>query len=225
MINHYEVRIEDDEAKLDGIISVHRIAKALILFAHGSGSSHKSPRNIYVSNALNEAGFATLLFDLLTSDESEDRNNVFDIPLMTRRLLVATDWAKRNYSDLAIGYFGASTGAAAALGAAEDREDIFAVVSRGGRPDLAMASLPRVYAPTLLIVGAEDGPVIPLNQKAQAKLRNSKLILVPHATHLFEEPGALEEVVDHAVNWFSQKFEAYSDFHSPFSEKTSPWSL
>lgn len=225
MISQYEVRIQDGEAKLDGVISMPRLAKALILFAHGSGSSHKSPRNIYVSNALNEAGFATLLFDLLTTDEAQDRYNVFDIPLMTRRLLVATDWAQRNYSDLTVGYFGASTGAAAALRAAQDRQDIFAVVSRGGRPDLAMDSLARVNAPTMLIVGAEDGPVIPLNQKAQAKLENSKLVLIPHATHLFEEAGALEEVVDHAVKWFSQCFDSYSVAHRPSSEKTSHWSL
>lgn len=197
------VWIEDGDAILQGVFSLPPEARGLILFAHGGGSSHKSPRNLYVAKALNDAGFGTLLFDLLTVNESLNRKNVFDIDLMTNRLLAATDWGKRNCPHLPIGYFGASTGAAAALGAAEDRLDIFAVVSRGGRPDLAPEALPKVYAPTLLLVGAEDAAVIPLNQLAKEKLTNCQMILIPKAGHLFQEAGTLEQVVEYAISWFA----------------------
>lgn len=214
-----DIWIEDALVMLQGEISIPINCKGLILFAHGGGSSHKSPRNIFVSKALNEAGFGTLLFDLLTYNESLDRKNVFDIELMSKRLKVATDWAKRNYPDLPIGYFGASTGAAAALGAACDRLDIFAIVSRGGRPDLALESLSKVYAPTLLIVGSEDAQVIPLNQLAKEKLINSQMVLIPDAGHLFEGPGMLEQVVEYAVNWFSNGLILHFDKDMPIKEK------
>ena len=197
------VWIEDGAARLQGVLSIPAQAKGLVLFAHGGGSSHKSPRNLYVAKALNEAGFGTLLFDLLTVNESLNRKNVFDIDLMASRLLVATDWAKKVNPDLPIGYFGSSTGAAAALKAAQDRLDIFSIISRGGRPDLALDSLPQVYAPTLLLVGQEDHPVIPLNELAKKHLKNSEMILIPHAGHLFEEAGTLEQVVEYAVSWLS----------------------
>ena len=202
-ITKKDVWIEDESSILQGVINIPSKCRGLILFAHGGGSSHKSPRNQYVAKALNDAGFGTLLFDLLTAGEALDRKNVFDIELMTKRLLIATDWAKRNYPHMPIGYFGASTGAAAALEAAEERLDIFAIVSRGGRPDMALNTLAKVYAPTLLIVGEEDTPVIALNKMALAKLKNSQMVTVPNAGHLFEEPGALEQVVEYAINWFS----------------------
>ena len=203
-ITHQNVWINDGSASLQGILSMPISPKGLILFAHGSGSSHKSPRNLYASKALSDAGFGTLLFDLLTTHEALTRKNVFDIGLMTSRLLIATDWAKNLFPELPIGYFGASTGAAAALGAAKDRQDIFSVVSRGGRPDLALDSLPKVYAPTLLLVGENDPQVITLNELAKNKLKNSELILIPNASHIFEEPGTLEQVVEHTVSWFSK---------------------
>lgn len=213
-----DVWIEDGMAILQGVLTVPPKARALILFAHGGGSSHKSPRNLFVARALNDAGFSTLLFDLLTFNESLNRKNVFDIDLMTNRLLTATEWAKRNCPGLPIGYFGASTGAAAALGAAFERLDIFAVVSRGGRPDLALNALPKVYAPTLLIVGAEDKPVIPLNQLAKEKLKNCQMIQIPKAGHLFEEPGTLEQVVEFAVSWFSSSLTLHLDRNIPIKE-------
>ena len=197
-----DVWIEDESAILQGTLTVPPESRGIILFAHGGGSSHKSPRNIFVAKALNDAGFGTLLFDLLTVNESLNRKNVFDIELMSKRLLVATEWSKRNCPSLPVGYFGASTGAAAALSAAEDRLDIFAIVSRGGRPDMALDALPKVYAPTLLLVGAEDKSVIPLNQLAKDQLKNCKMVLIPTAGHLFEEPGTLEQVVEYAVGWF-----------------------
>lgn len=218
-INQRNVWIDDGEARLPGVLTVPAHPKGLILFAHGGGSSHKSPRNLFVSKALNDAGFGTLLFDLLTVSEALDRKNVFDISLMTDRLLAATAWVKKIYPSLPLGYFGASTGAAAALGAAEDRLDIFSIVSRGGRPDLALDSLPKVYAPTLLIVGEEDAPVIPLNELAKNKLKNSEIMLIPKAGHLFEEPGTLEQVVEYAVSWFSRcltlHLETNIDSHAP----------
>lgn len=197
-----DVWIEDGMNILQGHLHVPKEAKAMVMFAHGGGSSHKSPRNQFVAKALNEAGFATLLFDLLTFNESLNRKNVFDIELMTKRLLVATEWAKKQEPHLPIGYFGASTGAAAALKAAADKLDIFAVVSRGGRPDLASEKLSSVYAPTLLIVGEADEGVIELNEMAKAKLSNCQMVLIAKATHLFEEPGTLEEVVEYALSWF-----------------------
>jgi putative phosphoribosyl transferase len=181
-------------------------ACGLILFAHGSGSSRHSPRNNYVASALRQAGLATLLFDLLSESEGEDRANVFNIDLLADRLLAATAWAQtaETTRSLPSGYFGASTGAAAALVAAARLGDkIGAIVSRGGRPDLAGSVLSRVKAPTLLIVGGNDTEVLALNRAALRALRCEGMIeVVPGATHLFEEPGALEAVVDLARRWF-----------------------
>ena len=176
------------------------------MFAHGSGSSRLSPRNTRVAADLCTAGLATLLFDLLTPEEASDRTLVFDIGLLAERLLMATDWVveEKCTSDLPIGYFGASTGAAAALVAAARSENkIAAVVSRGGRPDLALNALPGVRAPTLLIVGGDDTEVIELNRQAQAGLVcENSLEIVPGAGHLFEEPGTLDTVVALARSWF-----------------------
>jgi alpha-beta hydrolase superfamily lysophospholipase len=183
-------------------------AKAVVLFAHGSGSSRFSKRNQKVSDQLNQAGFATLLFDLLTEEESADRTRVFDIPFLANRLIAATQWVRNNHPELPLGYFGASTGAAAALWAAADLgPEIYAVVSRGGRPDLAMSRLEQVRAPTLLIVGGEDTEVIEMNRHAQSKLKSSELVLIPGATHLFEEPGALDEVARLAIQWFEKQLQ------------------
>ncbi len=180
--------------------------KGVVIFAHGSGSSRFSPRNTYVAVALRQAGLATLLFDLLTESEAADRANVFDIPLLADRLVAATEWARQfdRIRSLPIGYFGASTGAAAALvAAARKGGDIAAVVSRGGRPDLAGAALVDVRAPTLLIVGGADIDVLALNRSALGRLRcEARLETVPGATHLFEEPGTLESVVKLAREWF-----------------------
>jgi putative phosphoribosyl transferase len=191
---------------LEGDLEIPRGATGLVMFAHGSGSSRLSPRNRQVAGALQEAGLATLLFDLLRPEESKDRRLVFDIGLLANRLLSATDWlrTRKDCQALAIGYFGASTGAAAALvAAAQPDSTIAAVVSRGGRPDLAMAALPQVRAPTLLIVGEQDREVLALNWQALEALRCEKsLLTVPGATHLFEEPGALELVTEHAQRWF-----------------------
>ena len=180
---------------------------AIVLFAHGSGSSRFSPRNRFVADVLHGAGLGTLLFDLLTPDEEADRRNVFDIPLLADRLSGATEWlaAAIPSEHLRIGYFGASTGAGAALwAAAEPGNPARAVVSRGGRPDLAAPRLGLVRAPTLLIVGGADVEVLALNRAAQAQLRcPSELAIVPGATHLFEEPGALAEVASLAETWFS----------------------
>lgn len=185
-------------------------AQGLVLFAHGSGSSRFSPRNNYVATALQKAGLATLLFDLLTEAEAENRANVFDIDLLAERLTAATSWAlcAPQTRALSIGYFGASTGAAAALvAAAQLRNVVRAVVSRGGRPDLAGAALSLITAPTLLIVGGDDPEVIALNRGARRVLRcKSALEIVPGATHLFEEPGALEAVVKLARGWFLDHF-------------------
>jgi dienelactone hydrolase len=197
---------------LDGNLGVPAGARGIVLFAHGSGSSRHSPRNRYVAGVLREAGLATLLMDLLTADEEaidlRTQRLRFDISLLADRLVGATDWLAQNPEtrDLTIGYFGASTGAAAALVAAAERPDaVGAIVSRGGRPDLAGAALARVRAPTLLIVGGHDIPVIGMNQEAMAQLHaETKLEIVPGATHLFEEPGALEEVARLAREWFER---------------------
>lgn len=197
---------EEFPFELSRDLSVPTDAKAVIVFAHGSGSSRLSPRNRAVAESLNESGFATLLFDLLTDDESRDRRNVFDIALLADRLLAATRWVadQNETSSLPIGYFGASTGAAAALVAAASSE-VFAVVSRGGRPDMAGEHLAKVRAPTLLIVGGEDHDVLDLNRSALAQLTSeSSLEVIPGATHLFEEPGALEEVTRLAKDWFER---------------------
>jgi putative phosphoribosyl transferase len=181
----------------------------LVLFAHGSGSSRLSPRNRFVAEKLQEAGLGTLLFDLLRDEEAEDRRNVFDIALLAERLAFATDWVRTgpHLRDVPIGYFGASTGAAAALVAETTTpHSIAAIVSRGGRPDLAGGALGRVRAPTLLIVGGEDDDVLDLNRQAYADLTCEKTLeIVPGATHLFEEPGTLEKVVTLARNWFAPR--------------------
>ncbi|HXP76536.1 MAG TPA: dienelactone hydrolase family protein [Stellaceae bacterium] len=180
--------------------------RGIVVFAHGSGSSRLSPRNNFVALALSDAGLATLLFDLLTEAEAADRRNVFDIGLLAERLILAADWVKQQdgVRDLPLGYFGASTGAAAALIAAARSPGVCAaVVSRGGRPDLAGEALPRVRAPTLLIVGGDDPEVLELNREAARQLLcENELAVVPHATHLFEEPGTLEAVVELARRWF-----------------------
>jgi putative phosphoribosyl transferase len=190
---------------LKGLLCAPEAARALVIFAHGSGSGRLSPRNNYVAKALRESGLATLLLDLLTPEEELRRSNVFDISLLAGRLSLATTWASEQSqtAGLPIGYFGASTGAGAALVAAAGNGRIFAVVSRGGRPDLAGDALERVRAPTLLIVGGHDYPVIALNREAQQRLKvESELVIVPGATHLFEEPGTLDQVVAHASQWF-----------------------
>ena len=195
---------------LDGDLVVPPLAEGVVLFAHGSGSSRFSPRNRAVANELNLAGFATLLLDLLTpTEERWDATSAalrFDVDLLAQRLITATDWlaSRSDTSDLGIGYFGASTGAAAALAAAARRqESVRAIVSRGGRPDLAGPMLAQVRAPTLLIVGGRDTPVIAFNRAAHHELRCVKeLRIVPGATHLFEEPGALEEVTRLARAWY-----------------------
>ncbi|MGB8896498.1 MAG: alpha/beta family hydrolase [Pseudolabrys sp.] len=193
--------------QLSGNLRVPAAATALVIFAHGSGSSRFSPRNMAVAEALNERGMGTLLFDLLTPDEEQDRANVFDIPLLAERLIKVVQWIDRQpeLAHLQFGLFGASTGAAAALmAAAKLGSRIGAVVSRGGRPDLAGAALEMVTAPTLLIVGGFDGAVIELNEQAFARLVAAKsLEIIPGATHLFPEPGAMEAVIVLATRWFS----------------------
>jgi putative phosphoribosyl transferase len=208
-----EVLIEDSTLRLPGLLGFATASQGLVIFAHGSGSSRLSPRNQFVAQRLNEAGISTLLFDLLTPAETRDRSNVFDIPLLTGRLEIATRWAQHQAAlkGQAIGYFGASTGAAAALvAAAHLGNQIAAVVSRGGRPDLALPWLSRVCAPTLLLIGGADTEVIALNAKAAAQLERSATIIIPGASHLFEEPGTLELVCTHAVAWFARHF-AVSD--------------
>ena len=206
---HPEVhaRIPSDSILLEGTLTVPQGAKGIVLFAHGSGSSRLSPRNTHVAKALQTAGIGTLLFDLLTEDEAADRENVFDIDFLGHRLVDATRWlrSQAKFAKYPIGYFGASTGAAAALVAAARDWSIRAVVSRGGRPDLAMKCLHRVKAPTLLIVGGDDSAVIEMNQGAFEQLKCEKAMkIVPGATHLFEEPGTLEEVVSLARDWFAK---------------------
>ena len=190
-----------------GTLNLPAPASALVVFAHGSGSSRFSPRNRAVAKALNRQGMATLLFDLLTPAEEQDRANVFDIALLTERLAGVVSWIDRQpeLARLPLGLFGASTGAAAALvAAARLGERVGAVVSRGGRPDLADAALARVTAPTLLIVGGEDDGVIELNEQALARLPGDKALeIVPGATHLFPEPGALDRVIELATQWFA----------------------
>jgi putative phosphoribosyl transferase len=206
------VRVPAGPVWLEGNLSLPEQPRAVVLFAHGSGSSRHSPRNRYVARVLNEAKLATLLIDLLTLDEEViDAHTAqlrFDIGLLAERLVDATDWLTQfpDTKQLPIGYFGASTGAAAALAAAAVRPDeVNAVVSRGGRPDLAGAALIHVQAPTLLIVGGDDVQVIQLNREALSQLRCEKqLAIVPGATHLFEESGALDEVARLACDWFQR---------------------
>ncbi|MHB1191255.1 MAG: dienelactone hydrolase family protein [Armatimonadota bacterium] len=200
-----EVQIPADGITLAGMLEVPAGAEGVVLFAHGSGSSRFSRRNQYVAEVLREHGVGTLLFDLLEEWESEDREKVFDIELLAERLAGATAWVRQERPDLSIGYFGASTGAAAALAAAAKIPGIRAVVSRGGRPDLAMRYLPEVTAPVMLIVGGNDWPVISMNEEAYEHLPGEKkMVIVPGATHLFEEPGTLEEVSRLAAEWFER---------------------
>lgn len=207
-----EIQIPAGPAMLSGNLTIPPGATMTVLFAHGSGSSRHSPRNRFVAETLNDAGLATLLFDLLTPAEEavdlQTRQLRFDIDLLAGRLLHAAAWVLQQEStrDLSLGYFGSSTGGGAALVASATRpERVAAVVSRGGRPDLAGDSLPRVQAPTLLIVGGEDDVVIRLNEEAMARMRASvEMKIIPGATHLFEEPGALEKVAVLASDWFRQ---------------------
>jgi pimeloyl-ACP methyl ester carboxylesterase len=204
--NHSRRDVTIGEKRLEGELAGPADPQGLIIFAHGSGSSRHSPRNTFVAESLRRRGFATLLIDLLTEAEAGDRRNVFDIHLLAERVVEALAWARGDgeAGALPIGLFGASTGAAAALvAAAAAPDDVAAVVSRGGRPDLAGAALDRVRAPVLLIVGGADAAVLDLNRSALARLTAiKKLEIVPGATHLFEEPGALEAVVVLAANWF-----------------------
>ncbi len=206
------VQIPLDGGALEGDLAVPPGPRGLVVFAHGSGSSRFSPRNRFVAERLQQAGFATLLLDLLTQQEEQEDQRTgrlrFDIPLLTERVLRAVDWvaAHPELRDLRVGLFGASTGAAAALrAAAAAPERVAAVVSRGGRPDLAPEALPRVRAPTLLIVGGADEPVLRLNRQAAALLAcRTHLEVIPGAGHLFEEPGALERVAQLAADWFAR---------------------
>jgi putative phosphoribosyl transferase len=205
-----EVQIPAGRAVLSGNLTIPENAVALVLFAHGSGSSRHSPRNQFVARTLNRPGLGTLLFDLLTPEEEaldiNTREHRFNIGLLAERLVHATKWARQEdqIRDFRIGYFGSSTGGAAALvAAAELPQHVGAVVSRGGRPDLAGHALPKVQAPTLLIVGGNDDIVIELNETARDQMRSEvELEIIPGATHLFEEPGALEQVAKLASDWF-----------------------
>lgn len=209
----HEVSIPLARTTLSGTLHIPASASGIVVFAHGSGSSRFSPRNIFVARSLFERGCGTFLFDLLDESEAQDRRNVFDIPLLAERMAAATDRLLElaETSHLPIGYFGASTGAAAALVAAAQRgEQVSAVVSRGGRPDLAGDSLPNVTAPTLLLVGSRDYEVIELNKQAQRMMNcENQLSIIPGATHLFEEPGTLEEVARQASDWFASHFGAH----------------
>lgn len=207
------VSITLPDAVLEGDLTVPHGARGLVVFAHGSGSSRHSPRNRFVAQVINDAGLGTLLMDLLTVEEEREdevtRELRFDIGLLARRVAQVVEWAagQEELAGLKIGLFGSSTGAAAALVAAAGLrpEAVQAVVSRGGRPDLAGAALPRVHCPTLLLVGGHDDVVIGMNEEAQARMRcRTELVIVPGATHLFEEPGTLEQVADLAAEWFGR---------------------
>jgi len=201
-----EVVIRTGTLELPGHLVVPAGAPGVVAFVHGSGSSRHSPRNRFVASVLNDAGLGTLLFDLLTVEEEADRANVFDMGLLARRLISATAWLRTQpwAADIPVGWFGASTGAGAALwAAAEPGADVAAIVSRGGRPDLAGGRLKQVQAPTLLIVGGLDSVVLDLNRAARASLHGpSELVVIPGATHLFEEPGTLAAAADAARDWF-----------------------
>ncbi len=200
-----ELVIKSDGLELRGILGVPPNPKGIVVFAHGSGSGRLSPRNNFVARMLQDAGMATLLSDLLEQQEESDRTKVFDIGLLSRRLIVISRWLaqKKGTANLKLGYFGASTGAAAALQAAATEQDVAAIVSRGGRPDLALEYLGQITAPTLLIVGGDDEPVIYLNRQAYERLPGKKqLVIIPGASHLFEEPGTLERVGELARDWF-----------------------
>ncbi len=204
-----DIEVSGGYVRLPGSLVLPSAPRGLVVFAHGSGSSWKSPRNIKVARTLNSAGFATLLFDLLQAWEADERENVFDIALLTERLVMATRWLRAQptgeLARLPFGFFGASTGAAAALSAAcKLGPDIQAIVSRGGRPDLAIGPVEELRAPTLLLVGGEDDVVLKLNRSFARRLPQAQLLVIPGATHLFEEPGTLEEVAQHATNWFTR---------------------
>lgn len=202
-----EIEVSVSGIRLRGVLEAPKGATGLILFSHGSGSSRLSPRNNYVARVLNEAGLATLLFDLLTEEEDAVYENRFNIDVLTERLKTVTKWCQQNSdtSQLKIGYFGASTGAASALKATAILPEVMAVVSRGGRPDLAGDDLFKVKCPTLLIVGGLDEAVIEMNRAADKKLGGPhKVEIVPGATHLFEEPGTLEKVAELAADWFGR---------------------
>jgi dienelactone hydrolase len=226
-----EVAVPTGDAVLDGDLVLPAGASGVVLFAHGSGSGRRSPRNRWVAQELNDAGLGTLLIDLLTpAEERIDRlaaQHRFDIDLLAHRLMGGIDWLRREEltASLRIGLFGASTGAAAALVAAAERADtVGAVVSRGGRPDLAGPALARVHAPTLLIVGGADPQVLELNRQALRLLGASEaeLVVVPGATHLFEEPGALEQVARLAADWFTTHLTSREDAATPKPETTDP---
>ncbi len=212
MISYKDFRIPVHSVWLNGILHIPDHAKGLIVFSHGSGSSRLSPRNSYVATLLQRANFGTLLFDLLTENEDQLYENRFNIELLTDRLIEATEWIRMQYdtTDLPLGYFGASTGAASALIAASELGSVIkAIVSRGGRPDLAISFLGQVASPTLLIVGGDDTEVIQLNRLALSKLTSiKKLEIVKGATHLFEEPGKLEKVAVLAKEWFNKYLHA-----------------
>ena len=209
-MNETAVRLTQGSLSLDAVFGPPEQALGIVIFAHGSGSGRFSPRNNFVARHLQQGKVATLLIDLLTLDEAEDHRKVFDIDLLADRVLLAKAWLEQDdrTKGLSIGYFGASTGAGAALqAAARDPSSIRAIVSRGGRPDLAEPYLLSVTAPTLLIIGGEDSPVIEMNRAAYRVLSCPKrLVIVPGATHLFEEPGTLEQVAEHALAWFQQHF-------------------
>ena len=199
--------------RLRALLGIPPVSTGLVIFAHGSGSGRLSPRNNHVAAELRMHGQATLLLDLLTTEEEQNRRNVFDVELLANRLKSATKWARSNADlrHLPIGYFGASTGAAAALIAAADDPDIAAIVSRGGRPDMAGEALPMVRAPTLLLVGNRDGSVITLNQQAFMALScPKKLVIIHGAGHLFAEPGTLDQVIAHASQWFATHFAQFA---------------
>jgi len=222
------VSIQAGDSTLEGNLVIPQKPRGIVLFAHGSGSSRFSPRNRFVAEALHREGLATLLFDLLTHEEEAEASRLlrFDIPRLARRLVAATDWvaARPETSHLPIGYFGASTGGAAALVAAAERPALVgAVVSRGGRPDLAGEALERVEAPTLLIVGSEDPQVLELNRAAQRSLRApNELIVIPGASHLFEEPGALGLVAGLAAEWFGRYLAAAARAGESRHVRTTP---
>ncbi len=208
MAEEKKVKIATDSVELEGILRIPKDSSSLVIFAHGSASSRLSPRNRFVAGVVQKAGMGTLLFDLLTAQEDEVYENRFDIPLLTGRLKAATLWVREQpeTAKLKLGYFGASTGTAVAIVAATDfGKEIKAIVSRGGRPDLAGNALGKVIAPTILIVGEEDHVVLELNQKAYDMVKAEKqLKIIPGATHLFEEPGTLEEAARLAAEWFKK---------------------
>jgi putative phosphoribosyl transferase len=220
--SHFDIHLLIEGVSLEGSLVVPETPHGVVLFAHGSGSSRFSPRNQRVARRLNQAGFATLLFDMLTAAEEKiDARSGrlrFDIHLLAERLFHATDWIRRHrrLGRLPLGYFGASTGAAAALVAAAQRSDVAAIVSRGGRPDLAGDALPQVYASVLLIVGGADTEVLQLNREAHRQLihaHSSELQIVPRATHFFEEPGALDDVAERAAQWFVEHLAEVAHAH------------